>query len=478
MPAADTFTRTVLRHQLVPPDSLIVVAVSGGVDSLALLHLLYTSQIRLGCQLHVATLDHGLRGEAGAQDAQYVAELAQKWGLEVTVGRADVPALAVERGLGIEAAARLERYRFLAEVARKAGAQRIALAHHADDQAETVLMHLLRGAGLEGLSGMAYQSPHPFQPDLMLIRPLLGLARAELEAYCAENGLMPRHDVTNEDVSYARNRLRHEVLPYLEALYPQVKRSLVQLADIAAAEDELAREQFAARILPHVSRQEERVKISRSVFISEHRALQRRFVRRAAEQLGATDNLAYTHIIAALEIMLNGKVGAVAQLPDSLQARLDYDAIIVERSDATAEGPEGAFLLTSKQEVAVAVPGVTPLEGGWDVHVAAEPPSLVIDGSRRAVAALALSADDRVVVRTRNPGDRIRVGSEHTQRVKQWMIDRKIAKALRDFLPLLVVNDQVAAVLWNHEWEIFDPFRSKSDVEGAVLYIWFEKSNE
>jgi tRNA(Ile)-lysidine synthetase-like protein len=480
MSAADTFVRTIQQHFLIPQDSLVLVAVSGGADSLALLHLLRQHQATFGCRLHVATLDHGLRGEAGAADARFVMETAQTWDLEATAGQVDVLALAAESRLGTEAAARLARYQFLAEVARKVGAGRIALAHHADDQAETVLMHLLRGTGIEGLAAMTYQSPHPTDPDLLLLRPLLGLTRAAIEAYCVEHELMPRHDVSNEDTAYTRNRLRHEVLPYLETLYPQVKRSLVQLADVAALEDELVRTMFEKRILPHVTRTDVRVRLARSVFNDEHRALQRRFVRWAAAQLGLADDLAYAHIVAAVQVMLRGEVGAVALLPGGLQARLDYEAVVVERVDAPVEAPEKVFLLTVDQEIPVHIPGITPLGGGWRLHAVLCAGPVVWSESGRPQTRLALAVEDRpqVTVRTRREGDTIEIGSGHTQKVTQWMSDVKIPKALRDYVPLLVVHGQVAVVLWNHSWKVSERFKAGSGADSSSLDMWLENSYE
>ncbi|MFN8447334.1 MAG: tRNA lysidine(34) synthetase TilS [Anaerolineae bacterium] len=209
MNPATSVLHTLREHDLLPADALLIVGVSGGTDSLALLHILR----RLGVRLHVATLDHGLRGAAGAADARFVVETAEAWGLPVTAGRADVRVLAKAQRLSIEAAARAARYDFLSSVAHEAGTQRIAVAHNADDQVETVLLHLLRGSGVGGLAGMAYAAPLPGHPDLMLIRPLLDVPRAALDAYCREHGLQPRHDASNADARYRRNRLRLDLDP-------------------------------------------------------------------------------------------------------------------------------------------------------------------------------------------------------------------------------------------------------------------------
>ncbi|MEO8397393.1 MAG: tRNA lysidine(34) synthetase TilS, partial [Chloroflexota bacterium] len=194
--------KTLLRRNFLPASARLIVGVSGGTDSLALLHTLLALRDRLSLNLHVATLDHGLRGDAGADDARFVQTTAQSWDLEVTAGYADVGALAQAQQIGIEAAARLARYEFLAGVADAFHATHIAVAHNADDQVETVLFHLLRGSGLTGIGGMAYIAPLPGHPHRTLIRPLLDIPRADLDAYCREQGLQPRHDASNDDTSY------------------------------------------------------------------------------------------------------------------------------------------------------------------------------------------------------------------------------------------------------------------------------------
>ncbi|HYO89770.1 MAG TPA: tRNA lysidine(34) synthetase TilS, partial [Candidatus Limnocylindrales bacterium] len=205
------------RHALFPRGTTLVLGVSGGADSLALLHALAALRRRLGLTLIAATLDHGLRGRDGAADAAHVDALAEAWHVPVVVGTADVAALAVQQRAGIEEAARNARYAFLAEVARSHGAGRIAVGHHADDQAETVLMHLLRGAGLDGLGGMRPLAPVPGAPDLMLVRPLLGVTRAQIAAYCARHDIAARDDATNADTALTRGWLRHELLPLMHS---------------------------------------------------------------------------------------------------------------------------------------------------------------------------------------------------------------------------------------------------------------------
>jgi len=257
---------TIETHGLLAPGDGIVVGVSGGPDSLCLLHVLLRLREEYRLRLHVAHLNHGARGAEADAAAEFVASLAAEWGLPVTVERQDVPALARAHKLAFEEAARRVRYAFLARVAGEAGAHKIAMGHNGDDQAETVLMHLLRGAGLAGLRGMLpitpitdYRLLEPFiqypisnlQPPA-IIRPLLQVSRSEIEHYCTDHDLAPRFDRSNLDTTYFRNRLRHELLPLLETYNPNVHTRLRHTAAVVAADYELLiqlREQAWAEVV-------------------------------------------------------------------------------------------------------------------------------------------------------------------------------------------------------------------------------------
>jgi tRNA(Ile)-lysidine synthase len=203
------------------PGAPLIVAVSGGPDSLALLHMLARQSLLPAEALLVAHLDHALRPSSAAE-AHFVAATAAEWGVAGRVERVDVRTLAETGRLTLEAAARQARYDFLARVVTEAGGRAIATGHTADDQAETVLMHILRGSGTAGLRGMLPASPVPGHPHLTLLRPWLRASRAEIVAYCQEHRLRPITDESNTDPAYFRNRLRHELLPLLAAYNPHV----------------------------------------------------------------------------------------------------------------------------------------------------------------------------------------------------------------------------------------------------------------
>jgi len=214
----ETVRRYALDHGLLRPGSL-VVAVSGGTDSTALLLLLADLAPELGIVLHAAHFDHRIR-RTGAQDAQFVSDLAARVGATIRVGRAERPPKSEDE-------ARQARYAFLRRVAAERNAAPIATGHTRDDQAETVLLHLARGSGIAGLAGM-----RPLRDGV--VRPLLCIGRAETTAICADAGVSPREDPSNRSLRYARNRVRRRVIPELEAINPQASDALARLADAAA----------------------------------------------------------------------------------------------------------------------------------------------------------------------------------------------------------------------------------------------------
>jgi tRNA(Ile)-lysidine synthase len=452
-------------HHLILMGSTLVVGVSGGTDSLALLHLLTGLREALDFRLHAATLDHGLRGADGAADAQFVVETAQAWGISVTQGYIDVWTLAQRTGLGIEAAARIARYGFLASVAREVGAAQVAVAHHADDQVETVLLHLLRGSGVSGLAGMAYRDSLPGHPGLTLIRPLLNVTRADLEAYCGEHGLQSRHDASNDDSTYTRNRIRREVLPYLRELSPQLDRRLLQLADLAAVDDDFLETVLGQVVENSVERDGERILLPRAVFTGLHPALQRRFILWAARQFETADDVGYGHTLAAVDVGLNGQVGARALLTGGVQLRLDYNHIVIELEDAPATA-DNVPLLTSGEQIPVMIPGATPLDAGWTLHTSLTP-------SETESGRLEIAEGSKVGLRGRREGDRFApLGLEgHTQKLGKWMIDHKVPQHFRDRLPLVEIDGQIAAIYWEG-WKISHHF-AVSSAGQRVVYLWF-----
>ncbi len=448
----------------------LVVGVSGGADSLALLHALRAVAPAAGVALHVAHLDHEMRGAAGAADAAWVAAQAAAWRLPCTVRRADVPAHAQQAGRSPEDAARAVRYTFLAGVAELTGAHAVAVAHHADDQAETVLAHLLRGAGLPGLAGMAAWAPLPLPPEAptlaalldlslpvvppTLLRPWLGVQRADIVAYCAAHGLIPREDAGNSDPVHTRNYLRHTVLPLLNAAYPGVARRLAAAAEMFAEENALLEAALDCAWPELADASPGVVRFNRAVLATLPPALGRRAIRRAVALIaGSTQGLEATHLAAAWTLLgPTGRTGATLQLPGGLRLQRERDVGVLMHLDTPVVDPRrpqiepdtlqplpaegtlriGGYLLQIERRSASTV-DVTTLGGN--------PWTAVFD-------AQALDTLGPLVLRTRRPGDRLAPfgAGGHTRKLQDLLVDAGVPRSARAGLPLLAVAD--GPVLW------------------------------
>ena len=295
---------------------VVVAAVSGGADSTALLRLLVELREDLRLDIHVAHFNHMLRDDADG-DASFVADTARALGLAFHQGSGD-PRAQVGSGRSLEDAARRLRYAFLTSVARAAGAQAIATGHTLDDQAETVLMRLLRGAGPWGLAGIPPVRTHA---GVRLIRPLLDVPRAAVEASLRAAGVGWREDETNRDLAMLRNRMRAVLIPALEGYNPHVRRTLARLAEVMRDET-LALDTLAARRVNAVlSGRGATVRIALDAFGRLPAALQRRALREAARRSrGNIEGVGFVHLEGARRIALEGHAGAIAELPGGLRA--------------------------------------------------------------------------------------------------------------------------------------------------------------
>ncbi|MFL6335521.1 MAG: tRNA lysidine(34) synthetase TilS [Pyrinomonadaceae bacterium] len=329
------FTRRLLREwrQMGWPlrGERVLVAVSGGADSTAL--LLALEELKrlglLGVELTAAHLDHGLRGEAAAADARWVEGLAHEHGFECVVGRASVSEMARAARENLEQAARRARYEFLAGAARERGARAVLAAHTLDDQAETVLLRLLRGSGAEGLSGMTHERTLEAGGEVLLRRPLLNWARrADTEGYCRERGVEFRSDAMNDDERYARVRVRRRLLPLLETLNPRAAEALARAASLLRV-DSAALEELAAALLKEARAEAppdvgEGTKgtatlvrpLKAEALTRAAPALRRRALRLwLAQARGDLRRLSHAHLLGVERLLAGSRGGRVAELP-------------------------------------------------------------------------------------------------------------------------------------------------------------------
>ncbi len=427
----------------------LIVAVSGGCDSVALLHMLCKLRGSLRVELHVASLDHGLRGAAGQGDLDFVGQLARNWGLPFTLNQVDVPRLSRAWGLGLEAAARRARYDFLAQVARQEDCQCVVVGHHADDQAETVLMNIIRGSGLRGLGGMRLLSPLPDHPQFQLLRPLLTITRAELEQYCQANDLVYRQDESNWDTSFGRNFLRHEIMDRLSRMNPDVVSALNRLAESAAVDEDFVASQLENLAEVALSSWDEGCSISRPLFLTAHPALQRRLLRRVFCQLAAGgESLSHELSLDLVAFCQSARTGARRDIGAALELRIVYDEIRIQRKGS--QEPRGDYRLIPA-EMDCVLRAEKPLKtGGLSIRVCAEA------GDCDTGVALVLPAGCELRLRTRRAGDRFKpkgMGGR-SRKLKDWMIDQKIPRRLRDQIPLLCAGGEIVAVCLGPAWRL------------------------
>lgn len=425
-----------------------MVAVSGGPDSVCLLHILSALRDKLGIMLHVAHLNHQLRGAESDADASYVADLARKLDLPITVERRDVKAYQRSRRLCLEEAAREVRYNFLAEVTETAVAHSVAVGHTLDDHIETILMHLIRGSGTRGLRGLQPSSQWRFgKAALTVIRPMLEASRAETAAYCRRYRLKPRLDTSNLSLSPLRNRIRQQLIPLLRSYNPQVTDALLRTARIAA-DDLSALEEEALKLGRNiVDEQENTVILDRQRFIKLPPAWQRHLLRASIEKrLGNLMDIESRHIE---EIMssLHKPAGKIITLPDGLIFAIEYDRYLLG-SDPAALSPFPAI----EKECDLRVPGTTALPG-WQVVADILKREQFVDEGNSYIACFDLArTGDKLTIRPRRPGDRFQpLGMSQLKKLNQFMIDSKIPRAWRRRVPIVCSPEQI---IWVAGWRI------------------------
>jgi tRNA(Ile)-lysidine synthase len=352
----------ILQNCKIHPDQLLIVGVSGGADSLCLMDLLHRS----GLPILAAHFNHQLRSEADADEA-FVKDYATKIGVSWVVGRGDVKGFALQNGFSLEEAARKKRYSFLFEQARVNGAQAVAVAHHAGDQVETILMHFVRGSGIAGLRGMQYRTVLPeWDAFIPLIRPLLGVERAEVEEYCLDHGLQPRQDETNTDVNIFRNRLRLELIPEIESYNPNFKTGVRRMGEVLAGEESLLKN-LTEQAWRDCCRQlnPEIVRIFPESFSAFPRPLQRRLLRYGASKLlPDLRDLDFNAVERCLEFLAGAPHHGRMDVVDHLILEADYDAWFLMKQGAAI--PLNEFPQVAEGgELILSVPGEIELENGW-----------------------------------------------------------------------------------------------------------------
>jgi tRNA(Ile)-lysidine synthase len=470
MPKSDLeaqFAQLLVDRRLLAHDETVVVGVSGGPDSVALLHLLHSLK-GVGdwsLRLHVAHLNHQLRGADADADAAFVESLARKLGLPVAIESVDVRAVARERGTSVEQAGRQCRFEFLERLCLKLDARTVAMAHHADDNAETILHRIIRGTGLRGLGGIRPVRPIRPGSDIRIIRPLLAFRRAQIMDYLTERGIESRVDATNHSSEFTRNRIRNIVLPLLrEKFNPQVDEALLRLGEQARGADAYLSE-TSERLLESlvVSHDDRQLTLHADLLARKPQVMRAQVVRHALLRLGIGEQeLTYGHLEAVANLAAGREGNKTLDLPGGFRVSRRYARLVFEAAT-------GAPVEPLADQMRVSMNGTTLLPA-FGMEISAESieanETLIDEHIRRQTGRGQANYEEwldaaevrpPLVARARKPGDRfLPLGMTGMKKLSDFFIDEKIDPALRD--RSVVLCDQLGPI-WLVPFRIDDRVR-------------------
>lgn len=433
-------TESIKRHRLLSNGEAVLVAVSGGPDSVALLHILNGLREELGFHLEVAHLHHGIRGEEAKEDARFVAAMAERLGIHFHLKKVNLPQLRLAAGKGnLEQLARGERHRFFIEVARERNINKVATAHTLDDQAETVLMWVLRGCGMTGLGGMSPIRPmEGTNDDVLLIRPLLGVSKDEVLEFLRDRRIDYRVDRTNQDTKLLRNWIRQRWLPQLK------ERVDAQLPSRLAQEAELIRDEDA--FLESLARRElERIRgprgMDRGLFLQLNRAMQRRVLRLWIEETrGHLRGIDLAHIDELLKLIEGRTPQSRLAIPGGWELLREYETLRLEKRSRSRKRLCYSYEIQIGRELEIPEASMTIRSE----YIAPPLRSLPQDFAEAVFDATALPTT--LVIRNFRRGDRFTpLGMKGHKKVKDLFIEKKVPRSVRETLPLLSADREI---LW------------------------------
>ncbi len=429
--------RAIKKYAMIERKDRVVVAVSGGPDSMALLKILDVISNEYKLTLCAAHLNHGMRAEASDQEEDFVRKYCRNRGIDFESKRIHVPTLKQGTGKSIEEIAREERYDFLMNIALNSGAQNIALGHHLQDQTETVIMNLLRGSGAEGLKGML-----PIREGIF-IRPILGIRKEEILDFLEQEHMPYMVDASNESPVYLRNRIRHGLIPELKKKFnPNLEETLGAMAEIMGLENDYM-ETVTGDILAGwgLTLPDEEIRMKRDDLKGLHPAIQNRIIKKLLKQFSPfAKGIGYVHIQAVVNLAGSHKPGGQINLPFGIQVRREYDWLCFSRQANGDDAREGGFCYI------VSVPDrvhIQELNKIMTFEMVQRPERVELDTLNTAYMDYEAIIPP-VTVRTIKPGDAIKpLGMTGTKKVKSYFIDEKIPLIRRKQIPLLVDGESV-----------------------------------
>lgn len=457
----DKIKKTIERYQLIETGDKIVVAVSGGPDSVCLLHLLYTLKDIYGIKLFGAHLNHNFRGIEAQKDAQYVHNLCEELGIMSFVKSIDVPSMAKESGYTLEEAGRIMRYRFFDEVSEKSGANKISVAHNLNDQAETLLMRLIRGTGIQGLTAIHHKRGR-------IIRPLLDTSREDIEAYCQYHNLKPRLDHTNLETIYHRNKIRLNLIPTIQEYNSNIVETLAKTAEILKQDSDYI-DQQAYELYNQLVMKQSKTRINIPIDRIEviHPALQSRIFRLAVEELvGRREAIEYKHIQLLLDIALTDKTGKRIQLPMSITAIRSYNQLQLTTDTVIEDTP---FLYNLNHEGTTNIPEISATiqcsiisrENLTDIPRQSNVKAIDYDKLKGNLS-----------IRNRKEGDRFwPLGLKGTKKLKDFFIDYKVDREKRDKIPLVCDEEEI---IWVVGYRISEKYKITKETSRVLIMEYIQ----
>ena len=411
----------IVKNKLFKRGEIIGVGVSGGSDSMALLHYLATNQDRFDIEVVAIHVDHEIR-ENSYMDADFVKAKAREFGVRFYKFRVDAPKIAREKGISLETAAREARYGVFKSLIQKGLVDKIALAHHTRDQAETILMHIFRGSGVAGAKGMSPIS------DKVYVRPFLTTSKEEIYQYLNENHLDYVEDYTNDDTSYNRNFVRNVIMKEILSRWPNAVEAIVNFGQAICEDDEFINRQIYAEAIIN---EDKLVRIPTSYFLFDN-AIVSRIIFRAVKSIGIKQDIEKKHIELIKNLALKGENGKKLSLPFEAVAIKEYDYITitnnhVEKAKCEAPFKCGEFDMPSGDKLVVKRVKDFNLSQG----------QILLDYRK---------VPKDAVWRFREEGDIFTKFGGGTKKLKSYLIDKKVPARLRDSLPVLASGNQIFAV--------------------------------
>jgi len=452
--------RTIEENKMFNKGDKVIVAVSGGPDSICLLHMLYVLQNRLGITLYAAHVNHCLRGEEGDKDEEYVKKFCESLSVEFKSLKINVNYIAKEKRISCESAGREARYKFFEELKKELKAEKIAIAHNANDQAETVLMRIMRGAGMQGLTGI-----RPVR-DNIFVRPLIRTTRDEIEKYCDNNNLHPRIDKTNLETIYSRNKIRLELIPYIQNNFNRdIITVLNRLSDIIKIDNDYLNYISQEKFKKYCEIKAQKVIIFKGAFL-EDKAVLVRIIRMSLETVaGDLKDIERIHIFNIIDIQ-KCSTGKEIMLPHNLLASNDYGNIIVKKNiKECMKNCEIQYTLR------MGFNNITDIRSKVYINLIDLKEYAYYKKDRFIQYFDYDKIKGSIILRNRRKGDKfIPLGMIGNKKLKSLFIDLKISKDKRNKIPLICFGDDIG---WIVGYRISELFKVDKNTKN-ILAVKFE----